>query len=122
MVEKTMGTDRITGKQIASEGLMQLSYQDVANYKQLFDCGFNWKVDRDLASNDPQKSIFAPYRNLRCGLLILNQKIKINNEISTPKTYWSVLRPAETNTNSKVSWLAKQTQSLSFCRKPSSKN
>lgn len=48
---------------------------------------------------------------------VVNHKIKINNEISTPRTYWSVLRPVGTNQNSKVPWIAKQTQSLSFCAK-----
>lgn len=114
--------DHVTGQPVVSEGLMQLSYQDSSSYSQWFDCEFSWKNDRNLAPNSPDKSILAPYRNLRCGLRILNHKVKINNEISTPRTYWSVLRPTDSNKNSKVPWLAKQTQALSFCKKPMTKN
>ncbi|MBC7753308.1 MAG: hypothetical protein H7Z71_03655 [Moraxellaceae bacterium] len=118
--------DAVTKKFVRSEGLMQLSYQDVSSYRDL-DCGFEWKKDKDLAPNDPHKSILAPFRNLRCGILILDKKVRMNHEISTPNTYWSVLRPTfnpkyklddprRGNKNSKISWIAEQTKSLSFCK------
>ncbi len=109
--------DHITGQPVVSEGLMQLSYQDSTTYSDWFDCEFSWKKDKGLDANSSEKTILAPYRNLRCGLRILNHKVKINNQISTPKTYWSVLRPVGTNRYSKIPWITKQTQSLSFCAK-----
>jgi hypothetical protein len=125
-IEPDHKIDHVTKKFVRSEGLLQLSYQDVNSYDDL-DCGFNWKKDKNLAPTSPEKSIFAPYRNLRCGILILAHKVKVNQQISTPGTYWSVLRPVfnpnyklddprRGNKNSRVPWLAEQTKSLSFCR------
>lgn len=126
MIEPDHKIDHITKKFVRSEGLLQLSYQDVSSYSDL-ECGFDWKKDKNLAPNSPDKSILAPYRNLRCGILILAHKVNINQQISTPGTYWSVLRPPfnpdykvddprRGNKNSKVVWLAEQTKSLSFCK------
>jgi hypothetical protein len=125
-IEPDHKVDSITKKYVRSEGLLQLSYQDVSSYKEL-NCGFDWKKDKNLAPNSADKSILAPYRNLRCGILILAHKVKKNQQISTSGTYWSVLRPVfnpnvklddprRGNKNSKVAWLAEQTKSLSFCR------
>lgn len=125
-IEPDHKIDSVTKKYVRSEGLMQLSYQDVANYKEL-ECGFDWNKDKKLDPKNPEKTILAPYRNLRCGILILNKKVSQNQKISTPGTYWSVLRPVfnpkygqddprRGNKNSKVAWLAEQTKSLSFCR------
>jgi hypothetical protein len=125
-VEPDHKIDSITKRWVRSEGLMQLSYQDVSNYKAL-ECGFDWKKDKNLASNSKDKSILAPYRNLRCGILILSKKVNLNSQISTPNTYWSVLRPVfnpkyadddarRGNKNSKIPWIAEQTKSLSFCK------
>jgi hypothetical protein len=125
-IEPDHKIDGVTKKYVRSEGLLQLSYQDAANYKSL-ECGFDWKKDKNLDPKNPEKTILAPYRNLRCGILILNHKVRINQKISTPGTYWSVLRPVfnpnvpeddprRGNKNSKVPWLAEQTKSLSFCK------
>lgn len=131
-IEPDHKTDRVTQNLVRSEGLMQLSYQDVASYPDL-KCGFDWKKDKSLGLKNPDRTILQPYRNLRCGILILNKKIVANNRISTPNTYWSVLRPAfvvkyanlklpngdpdprRGNMYSKLPWLAEQTKSLSFC-------
>ena len=124
-IEPDHKIDGVTKKFVRSEGLMQLSYQDAANYKEL-NCGFDWKKDKNLDAKSPEKTILAPYRNLRCGILILAHKVKINQQISTAGTYWSVLRPPfnpnyklddprRGNKNSKVAWLAAQTKALSFC-------
>jgi hypothetical protein len=140
--------DSVTGsKSVYSEGLMQLSYQDGRNYKKFFDCEFDWSKDQHYKSEDSRKTILAPYRNLRCGLLILNHRVVINEKITTPGVYWSVLRPRMIekrvakkdskgkivkvngkplmitvkvpNRYSQTIWIAKQTQSLSFCGKSS---
>ncbi|MBC7458842.1 MAG: hypothetical protein H7235_11215 [Bdellovibrionaceae bacterium] len=125
-IEPDHKIDSITKRFVRSEGLMQLSYQDASSYKEL-ECDFDWKKDKKFAVNSADKSILAPFRNLRCGILILNKKVMMNQQISTPGTYWSVLRPVfnpkykldeahRGNKNSKVVWLAEQTKSLSFCR------
>lgn len=107
--------DSVTGQPVYSEGLLQLSYQDVISYRSL-NCGFDWSKDKHLDPKDSQKTIFAPYRNLRCGLLILNNQVKRNNKISTKGAYWSVIRPRATNKYSKTPWISQQTKSLSFCK------
>lgn len=125
MVEPDHKIDHVTKKYVRSEGLLQLSYQDASSYRSL-DCDFDWNKDKGLATNNPDKSILAPFRNLRCGILILDHKVKLNQQISTPGTYWSVLRPIfnpkykvgdsrRGNKNSKIAWLAEQTKSLKFC-------
>mgnify|MGYP000994362370 FL=1 len=55
-VETTMGLDPITGRQVASEGLLQLSYQDEKSYN--IDCGFDWSLDQIFTNTDPRKTIF----------------------------------------------------------------
>ena len=91
--EGTMGTDRITGQHVYSDGLLQLSYQDVEQYK--FCDEFDWNHDRQYTGNDPRKTIFDPYINLRCGIRILNAQIGRAGMISYRKgQYWSVLWPA----------------------------
>lgn len=107
--------DPITKKHVYSEGLMQLSYQDQLYYKEHFKCGFDYEKDKLLPVNDPKRTILDPYINLRCGLLILNHKVKINRKIVTSNQYWSTLRPAAENKNSKTRWIAKQTKKLKFC-------
>lgn len=86
-VEKTMGIDPITGKQVESDGLLQLSCQDVSNYKtpecNLMDC-----------KKFPE-AIFDGPTNLVCGLSIANRLMekhpgKIQNALGH---YWSTARP-----------------------------
>lgn len=112
--EKGLGIDPVTKKYVYSEGLMQLSYQDVKNYKEHFDCKFNYNVDKAYKTNDPRRTILSPYSNLRCGVLILNHLVKNNRKIVLEKPYWSVL--GANHKNSKVSWIKRRTQSLSFCK------
>jgi|GEM_PF-6913859 len=91
--EGTMGTDRITGEHVYSDGLLQLSYQDVEQYK--FCNEFEWSHDRQYIGTDPRKTIFDPFINLRCGIRILNAQIARSGMISFRKgQYWSVLWPA----------------------------
>lgn len=91
MHETTMGTDPVTGKPVYSEGLMQLSYQDVRNYA--FCDQFDWNTDKHLDPDDPKKTILDPYKNLNCGVKILAQQIRNRNRITVSKgVYWAVIR------------------------------
>jgi len=91
MHETTMGTDPVTGKPVFSEGLMQLSYQDVRHFP--FCDEFDWNSDRHLPPADPKKTILDPYKNLNCGVKILAQQIHNRNRITVSKgVYWAVIR------------------------------
>ncbi len=91
--EGTMGVDPITRQHVYSDGLLQLSYQDVTQYH--FCDEFNWTHDSQLGALDPRKTIFDPYINLRCGIRILNAQVARTGMISYRKgQYWSVLWPA----------------------------
>lgn len=92
MVEKTMGIDPATGMQVASEGLLQLSYQDVKNYKDKgVNCQFDYKTDKTLPLKD--RSILNADKNLECGLGIMKYLILKRGAITFEKNvYWSVLR------------------------------
>jgi hypothetical protein len=112
-VESTMGADPITGVQVASEGLLQLSYQDSKWYP--FCNEFSWEADKNLAANDPRKTILDPYKNLRCGLKILNQQIANKKEITVSKgAYWAVI--LEGGKYQQIAGIAAITGRLSFCQ------
>lgn len=112
-VESTMGLDPITGRQVASEGLLQLSYQDEKSYNM--DCGFDWSVDQAFTNTDPRKTIFNPHNNLRCGIKILARQLNRQRAISTTTgVYWAVLK--KNGTYTKVPQIAAITQQLSFCK------
>lgn len=115
-VETTMGDDAVTGEQIASEGLLQLSYQD-AKYTPSF-CKFDWAADKSINAKNPldaRKTIFDPYRNLRCGLAILAKQIKSKKAIAVDKgAYWAVIKLG--NSNNKIEKISALTKSLSFCQ------
>ena len=112
MVETTMSTDPVTGKQVASEGYLQLSYQDIPNYGSIVKgCGIDWNKDKNLAVNDPKKTILDGMINLNCGLKIyvnqLNKKglitIKPGNGL-----YWAVISDGGKYTQ--VPWIASRVQ------------
>lgn len=91
--EKTMGKDPVTGEQVHSEGLMQLSYQDSLWAKH---CEFDWNKDRALGVEDPRRTIFDPKINLSCGIGILARQIRNKKKIMLPVKqgcYWVVLAP-----------------------------
>lgn len=96
MIETTMGTDPVTGNQVASEGLMQLSYQDVPNYGSVLKypaCKIDWQKDKSLSVTDEKKTILDPYINLECGLRILaNQIRKKGSVILSSGVYWAVIK------------------------------
>jgi hypothetical protein len=88
-----MGIDPVTGKTVKSEGLLQLSYQDMKNYGSITKgCGIDWSKDKLLAQDDPKKTIFNPLINLECGLRIFkNQIIKRKLVVVPSGPYWAVL-------------------------------
>lgn len=98
MVETTMSTDAITGNQVASEGLMQLSYQDKNSYRTriVTDCKFDWNRDESLFRinpKDPNITILNPYYNLEFGIEILAYQIRTYQKIVlTRNVYWAVLK------------------------------
>ncbi len=109
--------DPVTGRRVYSEGLLQLSYQDARNYKEHFDCDFDWSKDKKLGQKSSQKTILSPTKNLKCGLLILNHKVNANEKISSRGAYWSVIRPRAQNKYSQTLWISKQTKKLPFCNR-----
>lgn len=92
MVESTMSIDPVTGKQVKSEGLMQLSYQDKINYSRL-PCRFDWEADKNKKDNDHSRTILDPYINLEFGIQILARQIERTKKIAlTSGVYWAVLK------------------------------
>lgn len=90
MTEKTMGIDPITKKQVKSEGLLQLSYQDTQWAKY---CHFDWSKDKKLSQDDPNKTIFDPFLNLECGLKILRTQIQKKGYVIISRgVYWAVIK------------------------------
>lgn len=90
MRETTMGTDPVTRQPVYSEGLLQLSYQDIqwAPY-----CKFDWQKDKDMSSTNPQKTILDPFINLHCGVGIMARQIKNKGRIVVSSgVYWAVIK------------------------------
>ncbi|MES2963058.1 MAG: hypothetical protein V4760_04150 [Bdellovibrionota bacterium] len=111
-VEPGMGNDPITGQPIASEGLLQLSYQDVLRHPYCNE--FDWSVDSKLNPLDPKKTIFDPIKNLRCGIQILNKQIERQNKIGADTGgYWAVLIPK--NKHSKITQIVGHLKTVAFC-------
>ncbi len=112
MQETTMGTDPVTGKPVYSEGLLQLSYQDI---QWAPFCEFSWSKDRSLAATDPRKSILDPYKNLKCGIKILaNQVDRKGSYILKTGVYWAVLKSG--GKYEKIDEIATIVKKLSFCK------
>jgi hypothetical protein len=109
--ESTMGIDPVTKKPVYSEGLMQLSYQDIRSYPF---CEFNWTADKYLKATDPKKTIFNPAKNLSCGIRILNQLVRKSGKIAfNSGNYWSSLQPKHATVKS----IEAMTNAIPFCRK-----
>jgi hypothetical protein len=82
--------DKVSGRMVRSEGLLQLTYEDQERY----GCDFEWQKDKQLPANDPGKSILQPKNNLECGVKILDKQIIDQKKPLTSQTsYWSTLRP-----------------------------
>lgn len=112
--ETTMGTDPVTGQQVYSEGLMQLSYQD----SRVWDfCKFDWQKDRKLAATDPRKTILHPLINLSCGIGILSQQIRRHGRITLGKgAYWAVIKT--NNKRNQIAEIKKIVRELPYCVQP----
>lgn len=92
MIESTMGIDVVTGKQVKSEGLMQLSYQDKINYPKL-NCKFDWEADKNKTDKDKTRTILDPIKNLEFGIEILARQIERTHKIALVSgVYWAVLK------------------------------
>jgi hypothetical protein len=63
--------DKVTGRMVRSEGLLQLTYED----QQRYGCDFDWDHDKKLKPDDPDKTILQPKNNLECGVKILENQI-----------------------------------------------
>ena len=113
-VETTMTKpDQVTGAQVVSEGLLQLSYQDMLNHPGV--CHFDWEKDQLLSPTDPKKTILDPFKNLQCGIRILARQIRSKKAIAIPNgAYWSVLKTD--SFHQKILQIAAITKELSFCR------
>jgi hypothetical protein len=112
-VETTMGTDPVTGQQVVSEGLLQLSYQDSRSYT--FCNEFDWSVDKNLSPTDPAKSILNPQKNLTCGIRILNYQITKRKAIAIASgAYWAVIK--SDSKYSKLTEIKALTTALAFCK------
>ncbi len=110
--ETTLPIDSVTGQQIRSEGLLQLSYVDVVNYK--YDGGdVSWAFDKTMAladyksrakSGNPKRTILNAYSNLNLGLFIMNRLVTKRTTETVQVAlgrYWSTMR-ATSSANSKV--------------------
>ncbi|WP_255490201.1 murein L,D-transpeptidase catalytic domain family protein [Bdellovibrio sp. KM01] len=112
MHETTMGTDAVTKKPVYSEGLLQLSYQDIQWDKW---CKFDWSKDKNLSSTSPKKTILDPYINLHCGVGIMAKQIKNKNTIAiTSGVYWSTLKPG--GKYNQLTSIKSMVKSLPFCQ------
>lgn len=113
MVETTMGTDPMTGKQVASEGLLQLSYQDETGWSF---CDFDYQTDKQYAINDIRRSILNPEKNLSCGIQILNNQVAKRGAIAlSSNVYWAVLKIGGKYTQ--LPAIKSITNKLSFCQR-----
>ncbi len=111
MKETTMGTDPVTGLDVYSEGLMQLSYQDITGWSF---CGFNWSRDKFLSPKDPNKTILNPYTNLDCGIRILAEQVARHHKIVIDRgAYWAVIK--ENGRYQKIREIASLVKTLKFC-------
>ncbi|MBS1986246.1 MAG: hypothetical protein JST16_18955 [Bdellovibrionales bacterium] len=113
-LEDTMGTDSVTGYQVRSEGLLQLSYQDMKNYKYTGG-DISWEQDKAKAIADynsrtahgnPDRTILNAYSNLNLGLFIMNRLLLTSYPSSTLDValgkYWSSMQASRSTFNTKV--------------------
>jgi hypothetical protein len=112
-IETSQGIDPVTQRQVVSEGLLQLSYQDEKSFR--LDCGFNWERDQNLAAKDPRKTILNPLLNLKCGVKIMARRLKDDKALTKESgVYWAPLK--RNSRLSKIKEIAKATRALKICR------
>ena len=101
--ETSLPVDQVTGVQIRSEGLLQLSYSDVPAYS--YEGGdISWVADKAMALADyakvaklgnPARTILNAYANLNLGLWIMHRLIAIYPTQSLDAAfghYWATMR------------------------------
>jgi hypothetical protein len=109
--ETTMGTDPITRQPVYSEGLLQLSYQDIQGFSF---CEFDWSLDKNLKATDPKKTILDPYKNLYCGVGIMARQVAKKGIITVSSgAYWSTLKSGGRYQH--ISGIAGIVKKLNFC-------
>jgi hypothetical protein len=117
--ESTMGIDPITKKQVVSEGLLQLSYQDEQNYRNVLPagvCDFDYASDKQYQLSDIRRSILDPKLNLTCGISILNRQLERYNKIAVSSgAYWSVIKSS--SSHNRLKEIKAITNALSFCKR-----
>lgn len=112
MHETTMGTDPVTSQPVYSEGLLQLSYQDI---KWAPWCKFDWSVDKKLSATDPKKTILNPFLNLDCGVGIMAKQIKSKGAIVVSSgVYWAVIKSG--GRYQKINEIQSIVKALSLCK------
>ncbi|WP_374079247.1 hypothetical protein [Bdellovibrio bacteriovorus] len=112
MHETTMGTDPVTRQPVYSEGLLQLSYQDIQWAPW---CKFDWSKDKNLSGSDPRKTILDPYLNLDCGVGIMAKQIKSKGSIVVSSgVYWAVIKSG--GRYQQISNIQGIVRSLSLCK------
>jgi hypothetical protein len=112
-LETTLGIDPITGLPVQSEGLLQMSYQDIRDYPF---CKFDWQKDQYLAPTDPNKTTFNPQINLACGVGVMNEQIARDNRIVLARgehVYWSTLEIGASD--NQIVAIEQITNTLPFC-------
>ncbi len=88
MLEYGLGNDPITGKQVMSEGLLQLSYGD-----QKWAPWCQFKYHQDVKLPLAKRSILNPITNMNCGVRIFgNQVARKAAIVASEGAYWSVLK------------------------------
>jgi len=98
--EISLGNDSVTHLPVFSEGLLQLSYQDMDVYP---DLPFDWERDKSLAPTDCTKTILDPYNNLAAGVRILAAQIQTYGRIILRNhIYWSTLQDPATGKHSRA--------------------
>lgn len=96
--EKSMGIDPVTGKQVVSEGLLQMSYQDSRNWSSLPLC---------KAIDYTKKNITDPVLNLSCGMEIMDRLAGRDTSLDISNTkslgaYWSTVRAGHNASRTKL--------------------
>jgi len=98
--EVGLGNDSVTHQPVYSEGLLQLSYQDMDVYENL---PFDWEKDKTLALTDCTKTILDPFKNLSAGVQILATQVQLYGKIVLRNHfYWSTLQDPATGKHSRV--------------------
>jgi hypothetical protein len=114
-LEKSLQNDRFTGRQVVSESLLQLSYQDM-DYS---GCRFDWRADRERFAEDwggqdddafrlsensmlktwkakhADRSIQMPRPHLTCAVAIVATLFEKHSNANLPEAlghYWSSIR------------------------------